>query len=335
MSARRQLIAGGALVTAVAIVAVVIFQSLGGGSAPATASGPAIVPGTASASATVTTATPSGGAGSSPAPGASAGAMGVKRIWMIVMENRSYSQVIGSSHAPFLNGLAAAGGLATDYHGVAHPSEPNYLALVSGSMQGVTDDGTHSISAPTLMDQLDSAEKSWSVYAENVPLGCFTGASASGGPDGSGTYARKHEPAISFTAVSRDPQRCARITNLSHFTPGGADFSLIIPNLCHDMHDCSTRTGDDWLRSFVPKITGSAAFADGGLLLIVFDEGEGGGNQTALVFSGPTVAPGTKVTARADHYGLLRTIQEAFGLDCLAKSCGAAPLGALLGPGSP
>lgn len=324
MNPRRQLIAGAALVTALAVVAVVIFQSLGGSHAPASA---ATSP-TAASTSSAGVASPAVASGS-----ASTGSSGVKRIWLIVMENRSYSQVIGNSQAPFLNQLAAQGGLATSYEGVAHPSEPNYLALVSGSTQGVTDDGTHNITAPTLMDQLDSAGKSWSVYAENVPLGCFTGTSASGGPDGSGTYARKHEPAISFTSISGNPERCDRITNLTHFSPDGATFSLIIPNLCHDMHDCSVSTGDDWLRSFVPKITGSAAFADGGLVLVVFDEGKGGvGNeQVALVFAGPMVAPGTRVTALSNHYGLLRTIQQALGLGCLAKSCGEAPLSALLG----
>jgi acid phosphatase len=327
MSARRAM---GWLAMAIAavIVLVLLLQWRG---APATPSGTAaILPGSASA-------TPSGPPAASASAGApGSGAIGPGHVWIIVMENRSYGQVIGNPNAPFLNELAAEAGLATDYHGVARPSEPNYLALVSGSTQGVTDDGVHDIGAPTVFDQLERAGRTWAVYAENVPSGCYAGATAHDGPDGTGTYARKHEPAISFTAISGTPARCARITDLSHFEPAAADLSLIVPNLCHDMHDCSTAQGDAWLRSFVPRITSSPAFADNGLLVITFDEAEGGdGSQhTVLLFAGPWVAAGTRVTARSDHYALLRTVQEAYGLPCLAESCRAEPMAALLGPGS-
>ena len=118
------------------------------------------------------------------------------------MENRTYGQVIGEGDAPFMNALAARYGLATDYHGVARPSQPNYLALISGATQGVGDDGVHDLNAKTLLDQLDAAGRGWRVYAENVPPRCFLGAAASNGPDGPGIYARKHEPAISFVAVA-------------------------------------------------------------------------------------------------------------------------------------
>jgi acid phosphatase len=259
---------------------------------------------------------------------------GPSRIWLIVLENRSYEQVIGSPEAPYLNRLAGAYGLASDYHGVARPSEPNYLALVSGSTQGVTDDGAHSFDAPTLFQQLDGAGRSWRVYAENVPTGCFTGSTASGGPDGPGTYARKHEPAISFRYVSDDAARCARISGLSSFDPAAADVSLIVPNLCHDMHDCSTAVGDAWLKGFLPRILDSPAWQDNGLVIITFDEAAGGDSsqRVPLIFAGPGIAPGTVDQGRADHYALLRTIQAAFGLPCLAQSCAAVPMEALLPP---
>ncbi len=310
-----------AVAVAAVVVAVVILQWRGIGSA-----------GSSATPATSTAATSSAAVTATPRARGSA-AIGAKHIWIVVLENRSYDQVIGNPHAPFLNGLAADFGLATDYNGVAHPSEPNYIALVSGSTQGVTDDGVHDIGARTVFDQLEQARLTWAVYAENVPSGCFTGATAHDGPDGSGTYVRKHNPAISFTAISGDPARCSHITDLSHFDPGAADLSLVIPNLCHDMHDCSTAQGDAWLRGFVPRITGSPAFADNGLLVVVFDEADGGGNHIAMLFAGPTVAAGTRVTQRADHYSLLRTVQEAYGLPCLAQSCHAAPIPALLGTG--
>lgn len=268
---------------------------------------------------------------STPSPSVAAGP---SHVWLIVFENRSYGQVIGSADAPYFNRLSGAYGLATNYHGVARPSEPNYLALISGSTQAVTDDGTHSFDAPTLLQQLDAAGRSWHVYAQNVPGGCFTGATASGGPDGAGTYARKHEPAISFRYVSGDAARCAQITDLSSFDPAVADFTLIVPNLCNDMHDCSTAEGDAWLKGFLPRILESPAWQDNGLVIVTFDESSGGDSSQLVpfVFAGPGIAPGTVDQVRADHYALLRTIQAAFGLPCLAKSCDAAPMEALLPP---
>jgi phosphatidylinositol-3-phosphatase len=321
MSASRRLLLGGLLfaVTLAVVVAVVLVNRGGGGAVPSFS-------------------LPSFGgrpsAGSSASAGGSPTAIGPRRVWLIVMENRSYGQVIGEGDAPFINALAARYGLATDYHGVARPSQPNYLALISGSTHGVSDDGIHDVDAKTLLDQLDAAGHSWHVYAENVPAGCYRGATARNGPDGDGTYARKHEPAISFLPISRDPVRCGQITNLATFAPTAADFNLIIPNLCHDMHDCSTRTGDSWLAQFVPPLLASEAFRQDGLMVLTFDEASSRdeSQHTVMVFAGPGVAPGTRATMRADHYGLLRTVQSIFGLDCLAQSCKAAVIPELLSP---
>ncbi len=245
------------------------------------------------------------------------------------MENKEYGSIVGSADAPFINSLVAQYGLATNYDAVAHPSEPNYVALFSGSTQGVTDDGVHALSATNLADQLDANGRSWRVFAENAPLGCFTGATASGGPDGAGWYARKHEPAISFNDIASDPTRCARITDFGHFDPAAADFELIVPNLCHDMHDCSVATGDAFLREFVPTITGTAEFADS-VLFITWDEGTtgtgGGGHDATLVVS-PLVSAGARSDIAHTHYSLLRTIEDAWGLGCLGESCAANDLG--------
>jgi len=326
-----------ALVGVLVVIAVVgALAAQGGGGATAT--------GLASGSpSTTASATPARSASGAPSATATAngsqptGSPVVHHVWIVVMENHSYDQVVGSTDAPFLNRLAGEFGMATDYHAVARPSEPNYLALVSGSTQGVTDDAIHDITAPTVFDQLEAAGHSWRVYAEHVPGGCFRGATAKGGPDGSGTYARKHEPAISFTGISASPDRCANIIDFSHFDPGAADLNLIVPDMCHDMHDCSVAAGDEWLSGFIPRITGSAAFADGGLLVVTFDEASGrdSSQHVPLVFAGPSVAAGTQETRQATHYDLLRTIQAAFGLGCLEESCHAQPMQALLGaPGT-
>lgn len=250
-------------------------------------------------------------------------------IWVVVLENKSYDAIEDSQVAPFLSGLIAQGGLATAYSGVGRPSQPNYLALFSGSTQGVTDDASHDIDAPNLADQLEAAGRTWGEYAENVPTDCFPGETASGGRDGAGEYARKHAPAISFDSIRSDPARCANIHDLTGFEPGAVDYALIIPNLCHDMHDCSIPDGDAWLSGFVPKITSSSAFRDGGLLVVTFDESDPhaqGDARVATIVVSPVVKVGTRSKVEHDHYSLLRTIQDAWGLDCLAESCRANTL---------
>jgi Phosphoesterase family. len=247
---------------------------------------------------------------------------------LLVLENEEYASLVGSADAPYLNGLIAKYGLASNYYGVAHPSQPNYLALFSGSTQGVTDDGNHDLTGTNLADQLDAAHKTWSVFAQDYPGGCFAGATKGGAGEGigaAGSYARKHNPAISFTAISSNPSRCARIANFAAFDPAAADFELIAPNQCNDMHSCPIATGDAFLSTFVPRITSSPAFADS-VLFITTDEGKsdsGGGGQVVTVVISPLGKTGFTSAMRHDHYSLLHTIENSWGLSCLAQSCSA------------
>lgn len=256
-------------------------------------------------------------------------------VFLIVLENKNERDVIGAAEAPYLNQLINRYGLATDYQGVAHPSQPNYLALFSGSTQGVVDDEVHDVSAPNLADQLEAAGRTWRVIAENLPAGaCFSGASATDGPDGPGLYVRKHNPAISFTSISGAASRCANIQPLSAFDPAAADYQLIVPNMCHIMHDCAVAVGDAWLRDFVPTILDSAAWKDDGLLVITFDEGADRSrqNEVATIVIAPDVAPGTTSEVAHNHYSLIRTIEEGLGLPCLAEACAANTMGEFFGP---
>lgn len=244
--------------------------------------------------------------------------------YVIVFENRDLGEVLGSSDAPFLNSLVAQYGSASNYDAIRHPSQPNYLALFSGSTQAVTDNERHDLAGRNLADQLEAKGRTWRVFAENYPGGCFTGPTASGGADGPGTYARKHDPAISFTDISSDPARCANITDFSHFDPAAADFEMIVPNLCHDMHDCSVAEGDAWLKGFVPRILDSPAWRDGGALFITFDEGSSKAadhNRVLTVVVAPGMTPGFSSAVHYSHYSLLRTIQQAWDLGCLDESC--------------
>ncbi len=260
-----------------------------------------------------------------------AGLPSFSHIYVLVMENKEYGTVIGSRASPYVNSLIAQYGLATNYTGTAHPSEPNYFALFSGSTQGATGDGIYNLSGQNLADQLEAAGKTWKVFAENVPTGCFAGAVASGGEDGPGTYARKHEPAISFTDISGSPTRCANITDFSHFDPAAANYELIVPNMCNDTHDCSVAVGDNFLKEFVPKILNSPAWQEGGVLFMTWDEGSsdlGNGGRVPLLVISKQVPAGFQSAGAYNHYSIVKTIEDAWGLDCLNLACRANNLSA-------
>jgi hypothetical protein len=256
----------------------------------------------------------------------SGGLPAFRHVYVVVMENEESTSIVGDPDAPYINSLIARYGLAANYTGVAHPSQPNYIALFSGSTQGVRDDATHTLSATSLADQIEASGRDWRVYAQNLPdAPCFTGGSSSGGPDGRGTYARKHNPAISFVGISGDPARCAKIQGFSHFDPSAAEYELIVPNMCNDMHDCPVRTGDTFLKGFLPRIIDSPEMA-GSVLFLTWDEGTsgaGGGGRVATVVIGPGIPAGLTSDTRHDHYSLVRTIENAWGLDCLESACDA------------
>jgi phospholipase C len=260
-----------------------------------------------------------------------------KHIFVIVMENREYDQVIGSARAPYLNALAPHYGLASNYYGIRHPSLPNYLALTGGSTFGITSDCTDcTVAQPNLVDQLEAAGRSWKAYIESMPGPCFIG-------DAPPLYRQKHNPFIYYDNVRNNPQRCKQIVPFTQFvsdaTAGALpDYVWISPNMCNDGHDCPTSVGDAWLQTWVPTILNSKAWKDNGVLFITFDEGEGkkgytegccregnGGHVATLVIS-PLSRPGYQSPIGYDHYSLLRTIEDAWGLPELnGASCDCAP----------
>ncbi len=157
------------------------------------------------------------------------------------MENHSYSDIIGRASAPYINGLAAQGASFSHSSGVAHPSEPNYLALFSGSPQGVTDDSCpHTFSAASLGEELITAGDTFAGYSESMPSNGYTGCT-------SDDYARKHNPWVNFPKAgasanlgfSRFPTNYSTLPTVS----------FVVPNLCNDMHDCPAATGDTWLHN--------------------------------------------------------------------------------------
>jgi len=251
-------------------------------------------------------------------------------VVVVVFENHEASSIAANSDAPTFNALAHRYATLTDYTAVAHPSLPNYLALVSGSTHGITSDCWNCIvQARNLADTLAGAGKTWKTYAEDLPYPGFTGGSA-------GRYAKKHDPFLYFHDVTSSLPRRNRVVPYTQLARDLAahrlpDFSLLIPNLCDDMHDCSVATGDAWLKAHVVPLLHSPQLR-GGVVFVVFDEGTsntGGGGHVEALALGPTVRRGSRFTQATNHYGLLRTIEDAWKLPRLGNSHTATPIGGI------
>lgn len=321
------------LVAAVTIGAVVAAC---GSSTPAT---PTSTPQATSATASPT-ASPAGApaaSGSGAGPSNAPGLPDFSHVYVIILENKEYDYIVGSAAAPYENSLVARYGVATNFYAETHPSEPNYIALTSGGLQGTNSDGTYDLEVPNLFDQVEASGRTWHLYAQSYPGTCYLGSSGpsvADGPGLPGDYARKHVPAISYTSISRNPDRCSRITTLSGFDPAAASFEMIIPNEINDMHSSSVAVGDAFLKAFVPEIVDSPAFANS-VLFITFDEGDtdvNGGGHIATLVASPGMPPGSRYDAPATHYSMLRTIEEAWGLPLLGQAADAVPLNFDYGP---
>lgn len=231
----------------------------------------------------------------------------VAHVVVIVFENHERGAVIGNPLAPTFTALARRYAEATNYRAVTHPSLPNYLALVSGSTHGVTNDCTDCVqSGPTIGSQLTQAGSSWSAYAEGFPT--------------SPLFAKKHVPFLYF------PGQDGYVHPLTDFNPKHLPaFSFIVPNMCHDMHDCSTAVGDRWLKAFIqPLLTLKRT-----VIFVVFDEGTttiGGGGNVSMIAAGTSIRAHATYARRADHYNLLRTVEDALGVPPLARAAAVEPI---------
>lgn len=295
----------------------------------------------------------------SPGPAPTSGAMPYlkasgrppfQHVFVIVMENSSYSGLLGNPDAPWLNQAARTYGLASSYYGVAHPSQPNYLALISGSTQGVRSDETITVNAPDLVDQLEAQGHSWKAYMQSL----FAQGNTDKLAPQAGDYARKHDPFVSFADIQRSPARMANIVDFSQFAADlrentVPDFAWISPDLCHDMHGraaqqpgdpCAdphllTTRGDAFLHTTIDEIMHSQAWSGNSVIFLTWDESEfgdgsgccdasrGGGHILTLVISRHALAPRSS-SALYNHYSLLATIEDGWGLGCLANTCDTA-----------
>ncbi len=221
---------------------------------------------------------------------------------VVVLENHSYSEVIGTPQAPFIASLAASAAQFTRSFAVTHPSQPNYLALFSGSTQGVTDDSCpHTFAGANLARALLDAGNGFAGYSEGLPSPGFTGCS-------SGRYARKHNPWVDFGNLPASVNQ-----PLSSFPGDYASLpavSFVIPDLAHDMHDGTVGEADRWLQDHLGRYAAWAP-THRSLLVLTCDEDDGGDNRIPTLVTGAFVRPG-RYAERIDHYRLLRTLADAY-----------------------
>jgi hypothetical protein len=268
-----------------------------------------------------------GAACGGPAPGKPLGAPAAaalprsasSHVAVIVMENKESTAVAGSPSSRYVTALARRYAIATASYAIAHPSLPNYLALTSGSTNGITSDCTDcSVAAPNIAGQLESARLSWKAYMEDLPSPCSQVA-------GAGGYAKKHDPFLYYDDIGRNPRRCRNVVGFdqlaSDLRRGKLPrFAFISPNLCHDTHDCDVATGDRFLSGLVPRLI--RELGPHGFLVLTWDEGnsdagccvDAHGGRIATVVAGPDVRRHAQSNRPVDHYGVLRTIENAFGL---------------------
>lgn len=265
-----------------------------------------------------------------------------RHVFVVVMENLDYSSALAT---PELARLASRYASATSYYGVTHPSLPNYLAMTSGSTWGITSDCTDCyVSAPNLFGQLAAAHLSYGAYLEGIPSSCYLD------PYGGVDYAGKHDPFRYYDDVRARPSLCAHIepySRLPRLLAGPAakvpDFVWVTPNLCNDGHDCSAATAALWLGRFVSSVTRSTAWRGGGVLFATWDESDagdsavvppgrvvpsGGGGHVMTLVVAPGLRQGLRVGVPYDHYSLLATVEDAFGLPLLQRARTASPMSA-------
>jgi phosphatidylinositol-3-phosphatase len=237
-------------------------------------------------------------------------------VFVIVMENHTYAEALRGQYTA---SLAAKYSYATNYHSVANPSLPNYLALTSGNTWGITDDGYHRLPATGLGAELSSAGIGWRAYMEGMTAGCRSDMYP---------YAAKHNPFAYYGGGC--PQQVVPFTHFA--TDVGAplpSFVWITPGLCHDGHDCPTEIADRWLSQTVPLILATPAWKQNGLLLITWDEGGDRDNHVLALVIRPNSASFASPN-RYDHFSMLATIEDHLGVPRLGLSAYATPMSDLV-----
>lgn len=239
-------------------------------------------------------------------------------VVVIIEENKDFDDIIGSRKAPYINELVKRSAVFTKFFGVAHPSQPNYMALFSGRTN--TDGDSCKVSgidpsAPSLGGELLASKRTFVGYAEDLPSVGFPGCY-------SGQYARKHAPWTHFKDVPPGDSRPFKA--FTDFTQLPT-LSFIIPNLLNDMHSASIQRGDAWLRTNIDPLVRWGEKNDT-LIVLTWDESDAPiTNHIPTIFIGPMVRAG-RYDVPINHYNVLRTIENFYGLTPLGASASALPI---------
>ncbi len=278
--------------------------------------------------------TPNTSDGGTPPSDGSASTGSLKTVFVILMENHNWSQIKGSSSAPYINKtLLPMASHAENYFDnpkAVHPSEPNYIWIESGDNLGITNDddpsANHQSTTAHLVTQLDTAGVTWRSYQENIDGKTCPVVS-------SGLDAAKHTPRVFFDDVVGNPPSTTNTKCIAHVRPYAelagdltndtvAQYNFLTPNLCDDMHNstgCTTSNavlnGDTWLSTEVPKILASKPYQDGGVVFITWDESEGGEYPIGMiVLSSKAKGGGYSNSIKYYHSSLTRSVEEIFGI---------------------
>ena len=296
--------------------------------APRTASAPApssTGAGTGPSSAT----SPVPPASSSPSSTASGtAASGPTKLLVVVLENHSLAQM--RAQMPYTDSLARRYGYATAWSAVRHPSLPNYLAIVSGSTHGVTDDASpaqHPLPGATVFGRALAAGSTAALYAEGMGRPCA--------PAPDGRYAVKHNPWAYFPA---ERAACERhdlpLDALPAAIAGGTlpAAGMVVPDLCHDAHDCALGVADEWFRTWMTRIEAGPDWRSGRLVVVLTadEDDQSSGNRVLTVVAHPSLHH-VVVTTPLDHYALTRFYAEVTHTPPLGRAAGAASVAAAFG----
>jgi phosphatidylinositol-3-phosphatase len=249
------------------------------------------------------------------------------RVFLLVEENHSFSDVIGNSAMPYLNGLASKYALGTQYFADAHPSLPNYFRLTVGLPETNNNDFAGTVSDDNVVRELVKAKKTWRCYAESLPSAGYTGGDVY-------PYFKHHDP---FVYLS-DVLGTAQANNVVPFSQFAADlssnnlpdFSFIVPNVLDDAHDGSLPAADQWLSTNIDPLIKSSTFQSGGVLIIVFDESENsdlahGGGQVPFIIVGPQIKSGYRSSTFYQHQSTLRLVLSTLGIKSFPGAAASAP----------
>jgi phospholipase C len=213
-----------------------------------------------------------------------------QHVFIVMMENTGFDALIGNPNAPFINAAASNYGLATNYFGVTHPSQPNYIAATSGSTNGVANDNDTTINVANIVDQLEANGKTWKAYMQSYSL-CVTKLDHACGNQ---LYERKHNPFVSYQDVQSNPARLANVVDFGQFgtdlaSGNVADYTWISPDQCHDMHGRAATSsdpcdfsqvqsliaaGDLFLLNTVNAIMNSSGWTGNSVIFIAWDESD-------------------------------------------------------------